>query len=79
VCFCGLNYSFTLARALDVACLVSTPSRRVGAELAELGHKVEVWPDRLWRAASVCAIIRDTKTDLLAGGADHRRDAYAIS
>ena len=55
-----------------------TLAQRVGAALTELGHKVEVWPDRIWRAASVCAILRDQKTGLLTGAADHRRDAYAI-
>jgi gamma-glutamyltranspeptidase/glutathione hydrolase len=55
-----------------------TLARSVGEDLGKRGHKVEIWPDRIWRAASVCAIIRDTKTGLLAGGADNRRDAYAI-
>ena len=51
---------------------------RVADDLDRRGHKVEVWPDRIWRAASVCVIHRDCDTGLLKAGADPRRDAYAV-
>ncbi len=51
---------------------------KVGSELAAKGHVMEVWPERDWRSASVCTIRRDVATGLMNGGADPRRDAYAI-
>jgi gamma-glutamyltranspeptidase / glutathione hydrolase len=47
----------------------------VGATLASRGHKVEQWPDQIWRAGAVCTIVSDGK--LMAGGADPRRQSYA--
>ncbi len=52
--------------------------REVGQALSDLGHEVVEWPDRIWRAASVCVTKRDTATGQVWGGADNRRDAYAI-
>lgn len=51
---------------------------KVGAELARKGHVVQVWPERDWRSASVCTIRKEVQTGLMGGGADPRRDAYAI-
>lgn len=48
-----------------------------GAALADLGHDVQWWPSRAWRAGSVCAIHADLNTGLLRGGADVRRAAAA--
>jgi gamma-glutamyltranspeptidase/glutathione hydrolase len=48
---------------------------KVGSELAARGHKVEPWPDQIWRAGAVCTIVSDGK--LMAGGADPRRQSYA--
>lgn len=50
----------------------------VAAELAKLGHKIDWWPDRRWRAGSVGMIHSDLKGGILYAGADHRRTAYAI-
>ncbi|MSO65344.1 MAG: gamma-glutamyltransferase family protein [Alphaproteobacteria bacterium] len=51
---------------------------RTADALTKLGHVIEVWPERIWRAASVCAIVKNLETGVLSGGADPRRDAYAI-
>ncbi len=46
-------------------------------ELAKLGHKVVAWPDWTPAAAGVCAI-RELDTGTLEGGADPRRESYAV-
>ena len=51
---------------------------RVGDALSALGHKVEWWPDIVWKAGSVCAIQKDLRTGLMTAGADNRRSAYAV-
>jgi gamma-glutamyltranspeptidase/glutathione hydrolase len=50
----------------------------VGQALTQLGHKVHWWPERIWLAGSVCAILRDGDGGLMVAGADPRRTAYAI-
>ncbi len=50
----------------------------LGPALAKLGHKVELWPDHIWRAGAVCAIVADQERKLMAGGADPRRQSYAV-
>ena len=50
----------------------------LGPALAKLGHKVELWPDQIWRAGAVCAIVADKDRKLMAGGADPRRQSYAL-
>ncbi len=50
----------------------------VVASLAELGHRVEMWPDLAAPAGSVCAVVRDAERGFLIGAADPRRMAYAI-
>jgi gamma-glutamyltranspeptidase/glutathione hydrolase len=49
----------------------------VAATLASMGHKIDWWPDRRWRAGSVGMIHSDLKGGVLYAGADHRRQAYA--
>ncbi|HEX2114315.1 MAG TPA: gamma-glutamyltransferase family protein, partial [Alphaproteobacteria bacterium] len=49
----------------------------VGDALSDRGHKVERWPDQIWRAGAVCAIVADQQHKLMAGGADPRRPSYA--
>jgi gamma-glutamyltranspeptidase/glutathione hydrolase len=51
---------------------------RIGSDLEGLGHRLEVWPERHWRSASMCLIRRDLRTGLMSGAADPRRDAYAL-
>jgi gamma-glutamyltranspeptidase/glutathione hydrolase len=55
--------------------------RRVGAatiaELRRRGHQVEEWPDWIAEAGAVCAV-QCGENGLLLGGADPRRESYAI-
>ncbi len=50
----------------------------VGAALEQKGHDIHWWPNREWRAGSVCTIRADRKTGVLHAGADPRRTAYAV-
>ena len=50
----------------------------VGDELAALGHDVEWWPDRTWRAGGMCMAVADLRSGMLAGAADPRRPSYAL-
>ena len=47
-------------------------------ELRRRGHHVEVWEEWASAMGGVCAIEIDWKHDSLLGGADLRREAYAI-
>lgn len=49
-----------------------------GAELARMGHNVQWWRDRNWRAGAMCVVRHDTPTGIRWGAADPRRPAYAI-
>ena len=50
----------------------------VTAELARRGHQIHRWPDWIWTAGAVCAILADRRRGVLEAGADPRRAAYAI-
>lgn len=50
----------------------------IGKTLANRGHDIRWWPERIWRAGSVCTIWLDQKSGVLQGGADPRRNASAI-
>ena len=43
------------------------------AALERMGHGVNWWREWEWKAGCVCAIVLDTKTDMMEGGADVRR------
>jgi gamma-glutamyltranspeptidase / glutathione hydrolase len=47
-------------------------------ELARRGHVINVWDDWSGAACSVCAIIVDPETGTRVGGADPRRESYAL-
>jgi gamma-glutamyltranspeptidase / glutathione hydrolase len=47
-------------------------------ELARRGHEIQRWPDWIWSAGAVCAILADRRRGILEAGADPRRAAYAI-
>ncbi|MCB1745048.1 MAG: gamma-glutamyltransferase, partial [Gammaproteobacteria bacterium] len=49
-----------------------------GEALRALGHDVQRWPQRDWRAGSVCTIHCDLVSGIRCAGADPRRSAYAI-
>lgn len=58
---------------------VETPLYEEHAEaLAGRGHTVLRWPQWVWRAGSVCAIVVDPERKVLHGAADPRREAYAV-
>ena len=50
----------------------------VGSALSEMGYKMGSWPDFSWPPGSVCAIVKDPDTGFLLGGADPRRESYAV-
>lgn len=50
----------------------------VRAELARRGHVVNAWPDWHAAACAVCAIVVDPATGARVGGADPRRESYAL-
>jgi len=61
--------------------LVGVEGRIDGETIAELnrrGHQVEVWNDWTPRMGSLCAIKVDSERGTLSGGADLRRDGYAM-
>ena len=51
---------------------------QVSAELARRGHKVEVWDDFTPRMGCLCAVEVDQARGGRSGGADPRRDGYAM-
>jgi gamma-glutamyltranspeptidase / glutathione hydrolase len=51
---------------------------RVTAELARRGHQIQRWPDWIWTAGAICAILADRSRGVLEAGADPRRAAYAL-
>ena len=53
------------------------PEEVIG-ELARRGHEIQRWPDWIWTAGSVCAILADRRRGVLEAGADPRRAAYAL-
>ena len=50
----------------------------VVAELSRLGHRVEVWDDFTPRMGCLCGVKVDQERGGLSGGADPRRDGYAM-
>jgi gamma-glutamyltranspeptidase/glutathione hydrolase len=51
---------------------------KAGDTLKRYGHDVQWWPEKTWRAGSVCSIRADRRSGLLVGGADPRRSGYAV-
>lgn len=49
-----------------------------GEVLARLGHDVQWWSDREWRAGGVCVARVNPDTGILEGGADPRCPTYAL-
>ena len=50
----------------------------VGEALKAKGHRVHQWEDWTALAGAVCAIVVDPHTPVVTGGADPRREAYAM-
>ncbi|MFN8512999.1 MAG: gamma-glutamyltransferase family protein [Thermomicrobiales bacterium] len=53
-------------------------SADVRADLARRGHRINEWPAWNGAACSVCAIVVDPATGTRVGGADPRRECYAL-
>jgi gamma-glutamyltranspeptidase/glutathione hydrolase len=51
---------------------------KVGEALKARGHKVTKWPDWTPLTGAVCVVVQDHEKGVLIGGADPRREAYAI-
>jgi len=49
-----------------------------GEALAEMGHRIEWWPERKYLAGSVCTIQSDLRSGVKWAGADPRRTACAV-
>ena len=60
-------------------CIESRFSPETIAALENMGHDVEVWPEKSWSMGCVCAIVRDPSTGMLHAGADPRRAGYALA
>jgi gamma-glutamyltranspeptidase / glutathione hydrolase len=58
-------------------CVEGAVPAPVRERLAALGHRVVEWPERSGAASSVCAI-RRLPSGTLEGGADPRRECYAV-
>jgi len=52
-------------------------ARETGERLAAMGHKLQWWHDRNWRAGAMCVVKHDLESGIRWGGADPRRPAYA--
>ncbi|MBI4279543.1 MAG: gamma-glutamyltransferase [Armatimonadetes bacterium] len=74
-CFPSTAYPHEMEGVLRVEGRVPEETYRA---LADLGHRVERWPDRTHSAGAVCMIARDFDTGFLHGGADPRRMNYAV-
>ena len=60
-------------------CLEGRFEPSVTKSLADRGHRVNSWPDRLWRAGGVCLVRHNRETGIIDAGADPRRAAaYAM-
>jgi gamma-glutamyltranspeptidase/glutathione hydrolase len=59
--------------------LESRFSEATADALNSLGHRVEWWPDLVWRAGGVCAILVEPETNVRHAGADPRRPSYALA
>lgn len=47
--------------------------------LSARGHRIQWWPDLVWRAGGVCAIWVDPESNVRHAGADPRRPSYALA
>ena len=52
-------------------------NEKVGKRLETMGYTLEVAEDWYYEMAAVCAIIKDSETGKLTGGADPRQESWA--
>jgi gamma-glutamyltranspeptidase/glutathione hydrolase len=60
-------------------CIEENMPAGVIEEMRALGHEVEVLPRLPAKGGGVCAVMRDPATGLAHGGADPRRECYALA
>jgi gamma-glutamyltranspeptidase/glutathione hydrolase len=60
-------------------CLEGGFAKDVHGALGNLGHRVQDWAQFPAAGGGVCAVLRDRNTGLLHGGADPRRECYALA
>lgn len=60
-------------------CLEGGFPEEVHRSLGDLGHRVQRWAQFPAAGGGVCAVMRDGRTGLLHGGADPRRECYALA
>ena len=53
-------------------CLEGRFAPAVAASLSQLGHRVNMWPHRLWRAGGVCLVRHSRENGVVDAGADPR-------
>ena len=53
-------------------------NEKIREELKIKGHRIEVWPDQIWKAGAVCAIVDYQGRPLILGAADPRRPCLAL-
>jgi len=60
-------------------CLEGRIADESGRKLGAMGHDIDWWPDWMWKAGGVCAILSDVEAGVNHAGADPRRAAaYAV-
>jgi gamma-glutamyltranspeptidase/glutathione hydrolase len=60
---------------LNIESRISSQTRR---KLQTMGHEVHLYPELTWNCGGACAILVDSDRDVLMGGADPRRECYAL-
>jgi gamma-glutamyltranspeptidase/glutathione hydrolase len=60
-------------------CLEGGFPKDVHNALGNLGHRVQDWAQFPAAGGGICAVVRDGNTGLLHGGADPRRECYALA
>ena len=53
-------------------------NEKIREELKIKGHRIEVWPDQIWKAGAICAIVDYQDRPLILGAADPRRPCLAL-
>jgi gamma-glutamyltranspeptidase/glutathione hydrolase len=66
------------AYAPGQASIESRVSETTRRRLAQMGHRTVDWSPWSWKAGGVCTIVADHEQGVLIGGADPRRESYAV-
>lgn len=60
-------------------CVEGGIDERVARQLEAMGHRIQSWARFPAAGGGVCAVMRDPATGLVHGGADPRRECYALA